>query len=166
MSHSTASCFMPLTWPQRDAVFPPPPPPPSDDHPAWTDESWASPLDATRRIFCNRSLNMRTISAIGFDMVGHSSGEGLLQARTVHGTVHGHSGDMTCSKHDVYAVSMASHVDCDVVQDYTMAQYRPETFEVLAHTETVKKLVTQLGYPEVHKNPAVLLNHERKTSVA
>ena len=31
----------------------------------------------------------------------------------------------------------------------TMAQYRPETFEVLAHTETVKKLVTQLGYPEV-----------------
>ena len=30
-----------------------------------------------------------------------------------------------------------------------MAQYRPETFEVLAHTETVKKLVQQLGYPEV-----------------
>jgi hypothetical protein len=30
-----------------------------------------------------------------------------------------------------------------------MAQYRPETFEVLAHTETVKKLVQRLGYPEV-----------------
>ncbi len=61
------SCFLRK---QRDAVFPPPPPPPSDEHPSWTDESWASPLDVTRRIFCNRSLNMRTISAIGFDMVG------------------------------------------------------------------------------------------------
>ena len=36
-----------------------------------------------------------------------------------------------------------------LMQDYTMAQYRPETFEVLAHTETVKKLVQRLGYPEV-----------------
>lgn len=33
--------------------------------------------------------------------------------------------------------------------DYTLAQYRPETFEVLAHTETVKKLISNLGYPKV-----------------
>ncbi|KDD74290.1 hypothetical protein H632_c1427p0, partial [Helicosporidium sp. ATCC 50920] len=32
--------------------------------------------------------------------------------------------------------------------DYTLAQYRPETFEHLAHTETVKKLVSSLGYSE------------------
>lgn len=52
-------------------------------------------------MFCNRSLNMRTVSAVGFDM------------------------------------------------DYTMAQYRPETFEVLAYNLTVKQLVEKLGYPKV-----------------
>ena len=51
-------------------------PPPSDDYPSWTDESWASPLDVTRRIFCNRSLNMRTITAVGFDMVRRCAEEG------------------------------------------------------------------------------------------
>jgi len=35
------------------------------------------------------------------------------------------------------------------VQDYTMAQYRPETFEVLAYNLTVKQLVEKLGYPRV-----------------
>jgi hypothetical protein len=30
---------------------------------------WASPLDIRRRVFCNRSLNMKRITAIGFDMV-------------------------------------------------------------------------------------------------
>ena len=53
------------------------------------------------RVFCNRSLNMRTVSAVGLDM------------------------------------------------DYTMAQYRPETFEVLAFNLTVKQLVEKLGYPRV-----------------
>ena len=48
---------------------PPPPPPLCDDHPAWADEVWASPLDVRRRIFCNRSLNMDQIRAVGFDMV-------------------------------------------------------------------------------------------------
>lgn len=52
-------------------------------------------------MFCNRSLNMRTVTAVGFDM------------------------------------------------DYTMAQYRPETFEVLAYNLTVKQLVEKLGYPSV-----------------
>ena len=30
-----------------------------------------------------------------------------------------------------------------------MAQYRPETFEVLAYNLTVKQLVEKLGYPRV-----------------
>ncbi len=49
------------------------------------------------RIFCNRTLNMKSIKAIGFDM------------------------------------------------DYTLALYKPETFEKLAYIETLKKLV-ELGY--------------------
>ena len=53
----------------RAGMGPPPPPPLSDDHPAWADEVWASPLDVRRRIFCNRSLNMSQIRAVGFDMV-------------------------------------------------------------------------------------------------
>jgi hypothetical protein len=31
--------------------------------------------------------------------------------------------------------------------DYTLAQYRPETFESLAYQHTVKKLVYDLNYP-------------------
>ncbi|KAL6511765.1 hypothetical protein OROGR_021362 [Orobanche gracilis] len=65
---------------------------------------WSSPeggqkIDIGKQIFCNRSLNMRNIVAVGFDM------------------------------------------------DYTLAQYRPETFESLAYEGTVKKLVNDLGYP-------------------
>ncbi|KAK9843987.1 hypothetical protein WJX81_001142 [Elliptochloris bilobata] len=85
----------------RAGMGPPPPPPLSDDHPAWADEVWASPLDVRRRIFCNRSLNMSQIRAVGFDM------------------------------------------------DYTCAQYKPETFEMLAYTLTIEKLVTVFGYPSV-----------------
>ena len=51
------------------------------------------------RIFCNRSLNMSAIAAVGFDM------------------------------------------------DYTLAMYKPETFETLAYAETKKKLVDVYGYP-------------------
>jgi HAD superfamily 5'-nucleotidase-like hydrolase len=58
-----------------------------------------SEIDPKCRIFCNRSLNMRNIKAIGFDM------------------------------------------------DYTLALYKPEEFEVLAYSETLKKLVN-VGYPE------------------
>lgn len=54
-----------------------------------------------RRIFCNRSLNMKSIAAVGFDM------------------------------------------------DYTLAQYKPEAFETLAHEQTVDKLVKFFGYPKV-----------------
>lgn len=32
--------------------------------------------------------------------------------------------------------------------DYTLASYKPETFETLAHDETVRKLVTCFGYPK------------------
>jgi HAD superfamily 5'-nucleotidase-like hydrolase len=59
----------------------------------------SSEIDPRHRIFCNRSLNMKTIKAIGFDM------------------------------------------------DYTLGVYRPETFEVLAYEETLKKLV-KMGYPD------------------
>lgn len=58
-----------------------------------------SSIPLPRQIFCNRSLNMRDIRAVGFDM------------------------------------------------DYTMALYRPETFEQLAYKETLAKLVLS-GYPE------------------
>lgn len=55
--------------------------------------------DIGKQIFCNRSLNMKNIVAVGFDM------------------------------------------------DYTLAQYKPETFESLAYQGTIKKLVYDLGYP-------------------
>ncbi|XP_073284252.1 uncharacterized protein [Primulina huaijiensis] len=64
---------------------------------------WSSPGGRTivsgKQIFCNRSLNMRNIVAVGFDM------------------------------------------------DYTLAQYKSETFESLAYEGTVRKLVNDLGYP-------------------
>ncbi|XP_060199683.1 uncharacterized protein LOC132628023 isoform X2 [Lycium barbarum] len=65
---------------------------------------WSSPeggcnIDIGKQIFCNRSLNMKSIVAVGFDM------------------------------------------------DYTLAQYKPETFESLAYEGTVRKLVYDLGYP-------------------
>lgn len=66
--------------------------------------TWASPggckIDTGKQIFCNRSLNMKNIVAVGFDM------------------------------------------------DYTLAQYKPETFESLAYEGTIKKLVNDLGYPQ------------------
>lgn len=55
------------------------------------------------RVFCNRSLNMRSIKAVGFDM------------------------------------------------DYTLALYKPETFEKLAYDETLKKLI-EIGYPKEIEN--------------
>nr|XP_004238263.1 5'-nucleotidase domain-containing protein 4 isoform X1 [Solanum lycopersicum] len=65
---------------------------------------WSSPeggcdIVIGKQIFCNRSLNMKSIVAVGFDM------------------------------------------------DYTLAQYKPETFESLAYEGTVRKLVYDLGYP-------------------
>ena len=63
----------------------------------------ASPLDVRRRVFCNRSLNMKSIRAVGFDM------------------------------------------------DYTLAQYKPESFEALAYRLTVDKLVSVFGYPALIK---------------
>ncbi|KAM5564890.1 hypothetical protein ABKV19_019106 [Rosa sericea] len=65
---------------------------------------WSSPgggceINLGKHIFCNRSLNMKNIVAVGFDM------------------------------------------------DYTLAQYKPETFESLAYEGTVRKLVFDLGYP-------------------
>jgi len=31
--------------------------------------------------------------------------------------------------------------------DYTLAQYKPDTFEQLAHRQTIDKLVSAFGYP-------------------
>jgi len=67
---------------------------------------WSTRTEAERRdcaatkIYCNRSLNMNRIDAIGFDM------------------------------------------------DYTLAMYKPETFETMSYNETVKKLVSAYGYPK------------------
>eukprot|EP00897_Mesotaenium_endlicherianum_P009514 jgi/Mesen1/8591/ME000005S08553 len=41
---------------------------PDDATPSWTSAVWASNIDMKRRIFCNRSLNMKSIAAVGFDM--------------------------------------------------------------------------------------------------
>ncbi|GLJ27334.1 hypothetical protein SUGI_0536470 [Cryptomeria japonica] len=68
--------------------------------PIWTSQESGHNIDMRKRIFCNRSLNMKSIVAIGFDM------------------------------------------------DYTLAQYKPETFETLTYNGTVNKLVYDLGYPE------------------
>lgn len=76
-----------------------PPPSPHASQPIWTDPSGGIDVDIRRQIFCNRSLTMDSIKAVGFDM------------------------------------------------DYTLAQYKAETFETLAYEETKKKLVTLLGYP-------------------
>lgn len=104
---SSPGSFSLTAWPplprnkEEDSAFIPPPPPMTVGIPAWTDQRWASPLDLRRRIFCNRSLNMKSIRAVGFDM------------------------------------------------DYTIAQYKPEMFETLAHRLTIEKLVKVFGYPEV-----------------
>lgn len=59
----------------------------------------AKEIPPKHQIYCNRSLNMNMIKAVGFDM------------------------------------------------DYTLALYRPETFEALAYDQTIKKLVSS-GYPQ------------------
>lgn len=38
--------------------------------------------------------------------------------------------------------------------DYTLSQYKPETFEKLAHDLTVEKLVGVFGYPQVSPSRA------------
>jgi 5'-nucleotidase len=35
-----------------------------------------------------------------------------------------------------------------LLQDYTLAQYKPETFEHLAYSQTVQKLREKFGYPD------------------
>jgi hypothetical protein len=66
----------------------------------WTINGWQGSIDMRKQIFCNRSLNMKSIVAVGFDM------------------------------------------------DYTLAQYKAETFETMAYHGTIKKLVFDLGYPK------------------
>ena len=85
----------------KNTFFPPPPAPPSEHQPGVCDtEVWSALNDDRRRIYCNRSLNMASIQAVGFDM------------------------------------------------DYTLAQYKLETFEALAYRLTTEKLVRVFGYPK------------------
>jgi HAD superfamily 5'-nucleotidase-like hydrolase len=97
-SSSAAATAPPSGWGLYGSL-----PPPPATIPAWDAArfgSGAAPsLDPRRRIYCNRSLNMRGVRAVGFDL------------------------------------------------DYTLASYRPETFEALAHAQTVAKLVECFGYP-------------------
>lgn len=46
------------------------------------------------------------------------------------------------------AVNMKNIVAVGFDMDYTLAQYKPDTFESLAYAGTVQKLVDNLGYPE------------------
>ncbi|CAG9464098.1 unnamed protein product [Pedinophyceae sp. YPF-701] len=66
----------------------------------WDDDGWAAPLPLPRRVFCNRSLNMAKVRAVGFDL------------------------------------------------DYTLAQYKQDTFEQLAYKLTTNHLVRSAGYPK------------------
>ncbi|KAJ0255845.1 HAD-superfamily hydrolase [Hirschfeldia incana] len=70
-----------------------------EDPHKWSSPGGGKKMDVRNQIFCNRSLNMKNIIAVGFDM------------------------------------------------DYTLAQYKSETFESLAYEGTVRKLVYGLGYP-------------------
>ena len=41
--------------------------------------------------------------------------------------------------------------------DYTLSQYRPETFEVLAYNLTITKLVNNFNYPKAGCSAVLLL---------
>ena len=63
---------------QLRALAPPPPAPLTEEQPAWGSEAWApsSSTDATRRIFCNRSLNMAHIKVQALLSEGADLGSG------------------------------------------------------------------------------------------
>ncbi|XP_020095225.1 5'-nucleotidase domain-containing protein 4 isoform X2 [Ananas comosus] len=71
-----------------------------DEGRVWSSSGSGLSIPMGKQIFCNRSLNMKNITAVGFDM------------------------------------------------DYTLAQYKPETFEALAYQGTIAKLVNDLKYPD------------------
>lgn len=81
-SASTASSYRPPPEVEKDVVHAP---------------SATRPI--ARRVFCNRTLDLGSIKAVGFDC------------------------------------------------DYTLASYIPETFETLAHEQTIEKLIATFGYP-------------------
>ena len=59
----------------------------------------------------------------------------------MHG-MHGYAGTVVHAGHLLCTDGMRP-------QDYTCAQYKPETFEMLAYKLTIEKLVTVFGYPSV-----------------
>lgn len=90
-----------------------------------------------RRVFCNRTLDLSTMEAIGFDMVRSSTWPGISLSECDWRAVMQHGCD---------AASRAPHRRS--LQDYTLAQYKPETFEHLAYSQTVEKLTANFGYPD------------------
>ncbi len=63
------------------------PPPPSKREPLWSEQEAPAPVDPGRQIFCNRSLNMKHIKAIGWDLDytvrSELGSSGTLQASTL-----------------------------------------------------------------------------------
>lgn len=120
-------------------------PPREEEQPLWTDQVWASPLGVRRRVFCNRSLNMRSIAAVGFDMVSWAGQGGWDGAHSA----------VLRSLLPLAGAHQRLRSACCAMQDYTLAQYKPNTFEALAHEQTIDKLVRFFGYPEVGGAQAV-----------
>jgi hypothetical protein len=55
-----------------------------------------------------------------------------------------YNGEIFCNR----ALNMKNIRAVGFDMDYTLAQYIPETFEILAHRGAMNKLVTSMGYPE------------------
>lgn len=55
-----------------------------------------------------------------------------------------YNGEIFCNR----ALNMKNIRAVGFDMDYTLAQYIPETFEILAHRGAMKKLVESMGYPD------------------
>ncbi len=95
------------------------------------------------------SLNMRSIAAVGFDM-DYTLGGCCRRALPYQGA--GPSAEaprrLPASLCMVHIVNMHSSACPSLPR---AAQYKPDTFEGLAHRQTVDKLVKAFGYPAVSR---------------
>jgi hypothetical protein len=55
-----------------------------------------------------------------------------------------YNGEIFCNR----ALNMRTIRAVGFDMDYTLAQYIPETFEILAHRGAMQKLVNTMGYPK------------------
>jgi hypothetical protein len=46
--------------------------------------------------------------------------------------------------------------------DYTLSQYRPETFEVLAYNLTITKLIANFSYPQAGSSSSLAFPFSRR----